>query len=95
MAAYPFGNRLGNSSCSRRCRGGAGAIVSAVSWEGDIASVGGAAGGGSSLVVTGSGSGPAASVGLADGAGGFGCTKGCFELSETQMTDATSTPRTA
>jgi len=51
-------------------------------------------------VVAGSGIGPAATVGLEVGAedvggDGFGWTRGCFELSETQMTDTARTIRMA
>jgi hypothetical protein len=68
--AYSLGNSWGNSSCrvgSRGIGGGAGVIVSAVTWEGDITSTGalGAAGGACGVVVAvGSGIGPAATVGL-------------------------------
>jgi hypothetical protein len=106
MALYPFGNQNGNNSWCRRCRrrgGPSGAIVSAVSWEGGIAStgaVGSSAGGGCSVVVAGSGIGPAATVGLgvgADdvGADGFTCTSGCFDSLETRTTDNVRTTRTA
>ena len=70
MALYPLGNRWGNNSCSRRCRrgaDGAGVSVSAVTWEGDIASAG-AAGGAGGVVMAGSRIGPAATVGLEVGA---------------------------
>jgi hypothetical protein len=77
--------------------------VSAVTWEGDIASTGAmgtAAGGACGVVMAGSGIGPAATVGLEVGAAvldgdGFCWTSGCFESSETQMTDPARTTRKA
>jgi hypothetical protein len=81
------------SRCCRRDAGGAGVSVSAVTWEGDIASTG-------AVGVAGSGIRPAATVGVEVGAevsggAGFCWTSGCFESSETQMTDAARTTRKA